>query len=236
MLDFKPVLDRSSSAPALECFDLAKRYGSASVLSDVGFSLDQGTASWLSGPNGIGKSTLLRCLAGAEPATSGTVLISGFSLEQHPKQAKRRIGFAMDEPFLLSYLTAVEHIHFWVGLRGGGNRDVLRGLGMLQRLSLRSVQDRQVRNYSRGQRQQLGFVGALFSSPDLLLLDEPGTATDADNVGVYREFLCGYLASGGAALFTSHDSGLVQKWATQEVNLAELLNRESIPRVRALKC
>ncbi|MGL5828382.1 MAG: ABC transporter ATP-binding protein, partial [Angustibacter sp.] len=191
------------------------------------FALKRGTATWLSGPNGIGKSTLLRCLAGAEPLNSGTVKIGGFSLEQQPKQAKRRIGLALDEPFLLPYLTAVEHIHFWVGLSGGGSRDVLRGLAMLQELTVQKVQDRQIRNYSRGQRQQLGLVGAMLSSPEVLLLDEPGTATDAENKLVYRDFLSAYLLSGGAALFTSHDPELVRSWATDEFNLAEALTRQT---------
>jgi ABC-type multidrug transport system ATPase subunit len=94
----------------------------------------------------------------------------------------------------------------------------------MDRLSLRLARDRQVRSYSRGMRQQLGFVGALMSSPDVVLLDEPGTAIDPENTVVCQEIIAEYQSSGGAVLFTSHTPALVQSWAATELSLAGLLH------------
>jgi ABC-2 type transport system ATP-binding protein len=211
-----PVVEPAASGMALECRSVAKRYGSHSVLHETCLGVEQGASVWLRGPNGVGKSTLLKCIAGAETITAGDILIADHSILDKPVTAKAKVGFAADDPFLYPYLTASEHLELWASLRGLRERHVALGKSLLDLVSVGRSRERQTRTYSRGMRQQLGFVGAIFFAPALLILDEPMTATDVENTQICLDLLRSYRRAGGTVLFTTHSPSLGEELKTRE--------------------
>jgi ABC-2 type transport system ATP-binding protein len=190
------------------------------VLHGFDLAVSAGTAVCLRGQNGAGKSTLLRCVVGLEPVDGGDVVVSGKSVVREPVASKRRLGYAADEPHLYPYLTGGEHLRLWASLRGESEQALRRGATVASTMALRSVMDRQVRTYSRGMRQQLAFLGAVFHDPALIVLDEPFTATDDESTEAAVAYLVGRLAEGRAVLFSTHDPALGQALATTEVRLS----------------
>ncbi len=218
-IDFTPATPRVDQHPALNCTDLRKSFGTHTVFSGITFSLNPGSSTWLSGPNGAGKTTLLASISGGCELDSGEVAIGGYCLATQAVSAKTRLGYAADEPYLYPFLSALEHIQLWAGLRRCGSLEVNRAHELMASLSLASVKTDQVRTYSRGLRQQLGFVGAIFHSPQLLLLDEPGTALDPANAQVCWDYLRQYRSSGGALLFTSHSAEVVLALSGEQLQI-----------------
>lgn len=174
--------------------DLALSRGGVPLLEGVGFSLEPGAALTISGPNGTGKTTLLRALAGLAPITSGTV-------EVDP-----------DDLLLLGHLDAVkpaltvtENLSFWAGLFGGP-ADVTPALEALDlaRLALRPAG-----TLSAGQKRRLGLARLAVIRRALWLLDEPTVSLDAASVACFGDLVRAHLATGGAAIIATHiDLGL----------------------------
>lgn len=212
-------MNRNQPIEALQCLAVTKRYGQLGVLHHFDLTVGAGSAVCLQGPNGAGKSTLMRCCVGIEPVDNGDILVAGQSIVRRPVEAKRLLGYAADEPYLYPYLTAVEHLRLWTSLRGGLESWVERGVAIAGEMALGPVLDRQVRTYSRGMRQQLGFLGAVFHDPDLVVLDEPFTATDADSTAAALDYLGGMLGQGRAILFSTHDLTLAGPLAARRIRL-----------------
>jgi ABC-type multidrug transport system ATPase subunit len=227
MLNFSPTFRRSASAhtAALAARQLAKRYGRRTVFARLDLTLSPGSATWLTGPSGIGKTTLLRCLAGAERFDSGTVEVAGYSLLERPLSGRHRIGYAPAQLHLLPYLSPIEHLHLWAGLSASEAEDVLRGARMIDDLAFYDQRHERVRTLPPDARQQLSLVGALQNSPDLLLVDVPDDAMAPADALPCRGYLESYRLSGGAILFTSGLPGLVDQLATDELDLGAHVER-----------
>jgi ABC-2 type transport system ATP-binding protein len=220
-------MDNAGDTAVLTCLAVTKRYGQLTVLQGFDLKIAAGTAVCLRGANGAGKSTLIRCVVGLEPADGGDVLVDGQSVLHEPIAAKQRLGYAADEPHLYPYLTATEHLRLWAALRGETDQAVNRGTEIAATMALRPVLDRQVRTYSRGMRQQLAFVGAVFHDPPLIVLDEPFTATDDDSTAAAITYLKQRQCAGRAVLFSTHNPTLRDSLATTTVRLGSVAGQPS---------
>ncbi|MCE2748471.1 MAG: heme ABC exporter ATP-binding protein CcmA [Rhodobacter sp.] len=173
--------------------DLACARGGVTVLAGVSLTLPAGRALVLRGPNGIGKTTLLRTVAGLQPAVSGRVLAAPESLT-----------YAAHADGLKAALTTRENLAFWAAIHGQDGVD-----DALTALNLTALQDRPAQHLSAGQKRRLGLARLLVTGRPVWLLDEPTVSLDAASVALFAEVLCGHLAKGGAALIATHvDLGL----------------------------
>lgn len=158
---------------------LERRFGSRVVLSGIDLSLRSGDRVALRGPNGSGKTTILRCIAGTVTPSNGHVLVGG-----HPsgsQEARRAIGVSLsqDRSFYLR-LSGRENLLFFAGVRGFQRpqaRSLVRELE--DELLLHPILDQRVDRCSTGMIQQLSFARALLGAPLILLLDEPTRSLDA---------------------------------------------------------
>jgi heme exporter protein A len=175
--------------------DLACARGGVTVLEGVGFTLRGGMALVLRGPNGIGKTTLLRTVAGLQPAVGGTISLPPESL-----------AYAGHADGLKAVLTVAENLEFWAAVHGAG------GVGAaLAAMNLGDLRDRPARNLSAGQKRRLGLARLLVTGRPIWLLDEPTVSLDAASVALFAGVLRGHLAGGGAALIATHiDLGLAE--------------------------
>lgn len=173
--------------------DLAVSRGGIAILDRVGFGLRAGDALILRGPNGIGKTTLLRTIAGLQPPLAGR-------MDLPPEGA----AYAGHADGLKATLTVTENLTFWARIYG--QSDIAPALAAME---LEALAERPAQNLSAGQKRRLGLARLLVTGRRLWLLDEPTVSLDAASVGLFARAVRGHLASGGAALMASHiDLGL----------------------------
>lgn len=167
--------------------------GGLPILDGVSFRLEAGQALILRGPNGIGKTTLLRTLAGLQPALSGEVLAD-----------EDAIAYGAHSDGVKSVLTVAENLTFWSAVYGGGAIDPA-----LEAFDLRALADRQAQNLSAGQRRRLGLARLLVTGRPIWALDEPTVSLDTGSVELFRSAVRAHLLAGGAAILATHiDLGL----------------------------
>jgi heme exporter protein A len=187
---------------------LSRRFGDARVLDRLDLDVGRGEFLLLTGPNGSGKTTLLRLVAGLLAPTGG-------SLEVAVERAQ--IGFLGHEPLVYSELTPLENLDLFGRLYRIPERRERIG-ALLERFGLWSVRNRRVSTFSRGMQQRLGLCRALLHDPDLVILDEPFNALDAQGVDLLERELAGL--AGRTVLVATHDPERVEPLATSRLAFA----------------
>jgi ABC-type multidrug transport system ATPase subunit len=187
---------------------LQKRYGRKRVLRGVDLAVGRDELLLVTGANGSGKTTLLRVCA-------GLALPSGGTLEVEVERA--RLGYLGHEPLVYRELTALENLDLYGRLYRVPERRERIGM-LLERFGLWEARGERVGSYSRGMTQRLALCRVLLHDPDLLILDEPYTALDADGAGLLDRELAG-LVEGRALLVSTHDPARVEPLATGRLAL-----------------
>ncbi len=168
--------------------DLSVSRGGIAVLSGVSFDVGAGQALILRGPNGVGKTTLLRTIAGLQPALAGQVTPG-------PDQ----VSYAGHADAVKAALTVAENLAFWASIYGAACIDEA-----LSDMALHSLRDRPAQSLSAGQKRRLGLARLLLSDRPVWALDEPTVSLDTDMVQLFARLLARHLGRGGAALLATH--------------------------------
>jgi ABC-2 type transport system ATP-binding protein len=184
----------------IEVTGLRKRFGAATALNGMTFTVRPGQVTGFVGPNGAGKSTTMRIILGLDAADAGTAVIGG-----QPYAALRRplqhVGALLDAAALQPSRSARNHL-LWLahsqGLKATRVDEVLELAG------LAAVKRRKAGGYSLGMRQRLGIAAALLGDPPVLMMDEPFNGMDPEGIAWMRGFLRGLAAEGRAVLVSSH--------------------------------
>ncbi len=172
----------------LSVANLAVSRAGLPVLEGLDFSLDAGCAIVLRGPNGIGKTTLLRTLAGLQPALAGSVSVR-----------PETMAYAGHSDGVKSTLTVTENLKFWACVHATGQIDAA-----LAQMNLRQLANRAAMSLSAGQKRRLGLARLLVTGRPIWVLDEPGVSLDAASVARFARAVRAHLATGGAALIATH--------------------------------
>jgi len=207
---------------------LSRRYGPITALEDASLEVAPGEIVGLLGANGAGKSTLLRTAAGLQPPDAGLVTIDGIELWTHPTDAKRRLGYAAEEPSFYEELSADEYLDFVAAVRGldpGAAR--ARAHALLGELGLVGRTDEPVHQFSHGMRKKLSFIAAVLHRPPVLLCDEALEGFDAAGALAAKAELRALASSGVAVLFSSHVTETIERLCDRAV----MLHRGRIVRV-----
>jgi heme ABC exporter ATP-binding subunit CcmA len=190
---------------ALELEGIEKRFGGRRVLKGVGLSASGGSVVAVVGPNGTGKSTLLKVVAGLLRPTRGEIrlTVKGRDLSE-PGLRRRSVGYVAPDVSLYPELSGRENLAFFARVRG-----VEKSQEIEAALSLVGLADRggePVSVYSSGMRQRLRLALATLFTPPLLLLDEPGLALDAGGVAMLETLIADCKRAGGLVLLATNDA------------------------------
>ncbi|MDE2358213.1 MAG: cytochrome c biogenesis heme-transporting ATPase CcmA [Betaproteobacteria bacterium] len=193
------------SSPLLEARSLAARRGYATLFQGVSFALVAGGALAVSGPNGCGKTTLLRMLAGLAAPAEGEILLGGTRVHPFDPRLRDAVAFNGHLPALKDELTAIENLAAWTTLEN--ERADLQGIDRaLDRVALGKRSRIPARALSQGQRRRIGLARLALSPRRLWILDEPLTALDGDGVDVLEALLAAQLDGGGIVVAASHQA------------------------------
>ena len=168
--------------------NLACARGGLPVLSGVSFALAPGQVLILQGPNGIGKTTLLRTIAGLQPPQSGQI-------EAPPDS----IAYAAHADGIKATLTVQENLAFWAAIFG--LKDTAAAMVAMQ---LTALQSRPAATLSAGQKRRLGLARLMVTGRPIWLLDEPTVSLDTASTALFTSMIAAHLGQGGSALIASH--------------------------------
>ena len=170
--------------------NLSKFYGAQKAVDNISFEVKPGEILGFLGPNGAGKSTTMKIATGYLPASSGTVLVDGLDVATHPLEVKKRIGYLPEHNPLYLDLFVHEYLIFvgkLYGLNGSPLRDqVKRMIGLC---GLEREQNKKIEALSKGYRQRVGLAQALIHEPKVLILDEPTTGLDPNQIIEIRKMI-----------------------------------------------
>jgi ABC-2 type transport system ATP-binding protein len=169
---------------------LSKRYGEVRAVDDVSFGIKKGEVVGLLGPNGAGKTTTMKILTCYMPPTSGTVTLDGLDVVDDPLAVRRRIGYLPESVPLYDEMGVYEYLDFVGRVRGipGARRSAVIG-DIAGRCGLKPVIWKGVSELSKGFRQRLGLAQAVLHDPDVVILDEPTTGLDPNQIVEIRRLI-----------------------------------------------
>ncbi len=192
----------------IDLINATKTIGKAVILDDVTLSLESGRIYGLQGPNGSGKTMLMRLIAGLIQPTSGDVLIDskrlGTDMDFPPS-----IGMLIENPAFLPNYTGLKNLELLASLKDEISIDRIRET--LTRVGLDPDDKRRVRKYSLGMKQRLGVAAAVMEEPELILLDEPTNALDNKGVARIRDILREERERGALVVMACHDGEILRE-------------------------
>ena len=187
----------------IEVTGLSKRYGNFVAVKDANFSIEKGEVVGFLGPNGAGKSTIMNILTGYLSTTQGKVTVDGFDVMEYPEEAKKRIGYLPEIPPLYVDMKVREYLSFIYDLKKVKFPKKPHIDEVMKLVKIDEVQNRLIKNLSKGYRQRVGFAQALIGNPDVLILDEPTVGLDPKQIIEVRN-LISRLGRNHTIILSSH--------------------------------
>lgn len=184
--------------------NVCKKYGSFVAVDNISFEINDGEIIGLLGPNGAGKSTTMNMLTGFIEPTSGEILINGVNISKKSKKAKSNIGYMPENVPLYKDLTVKEFINYMAELKYVKGKDKKNMVSdIMAKTNLTDVQNKLIKNLSRGYKQRVSMAGALVGSPKILILDEPTVGLDPKQITEIRNLIKS-LAKDHTIIISSH--------------------------------
>ena len=208
----------SASAPLFAARSIHVWRGERHLLRGVSFELTAGQLLQLAGPNGVGKTTLLRAVCGLLPVESGEFLWRGRSTDKLRDEFHAELAYLAHTNALKADLTAHENVHFDLGLRQTMNKASI--VEQLDALAIGRCVDLPARVLSAGQKRRTALSRVLLSKATLWVLDEPTTNLDTSGIALLEQQMIAHLRTGGAILAAAHHGLLVGHSAARTLELA----------------
>jgi ABC-2 type transport system ATP-binding protein len=184
-----PGAIQTSGNRVIEASHLTKDYGRFRAVDDVSFRIEPGEIVGLLGPNGSGKTTIMRMLTGFFAPTSGTCRLGGIDVTVDPREARRRIGYLPERVALYPDMTVKGFLAFIAKVRGVEGRVESAVGDAMEVCGLTSMAGRHIGKLSKGYRQRVGIAQAIIHQPQVLILDEPTVGLDPRQIVEIRALI-----------------------------------------------
>jgi len=169
--------------------NLVKNYGTKFAVDDISFRVSKGEIVGFLGPNGAGKSTTMNILTGYLSSTSGEAKVGGIDILENPDEAKKLIGFLPEQPPLYVDMTVNEYLNFVYDIKGCKLNRAKHLEEVRQVTKIDDVQNRLIKNLSKGYRQRVGIAQALVGNPPVIIFDEPTVGLDPKQIIEIRNLI-----------------------------------------------
>ena len=198
----------------IELINLVKKFGDLVAVNDVTLTVPRGEFFAMLGPNAAGKTTTLKILAGLMKPTSGCARVCGFDMQLQPLEARRRIAYVPDFPFLYDKLTAWEFFRFTGQLfQMDDARIEANAQELVARFHLDEFVNLPLEGLSHGTRQRVAIVSALLHDPEVFVIDEPMVGLDPQHARVVKDVLKERSVKGMTVLVSTHQLSVAEEMA-----------------------
>lgn len=222
----------------IELIHLVKTFGHLVAVNDVTLTIPRGEFFAMLGPNAAGKTTTLKVLAGLMKPTRGAARVCGFDVQEESLEARRRLAFVPDFPFLYEKLTPWEFFRFTGQVFRMAEARIQTGVeALVARFNLGEFVRKPIEGLSHGTRQRVAMVSALLHEPEVLVIDEPMVGLDPHHARVLKDVLKERARAGVTVLVSTHQLSLAEEMADRigimhqgrlvAVGAPETLRRES---------
>lgn len=174
----------------IELKNVTKKYGNFIAIDNISFRVRDGEIVGLLGPNGAGKSTTMNAITGYIEQTNGEIMVNGYDTIKRGKKAKGEIGYMPEGVPLYDELSIKEFVTYMAELRKikrKERKDKVKEI--IQKVGLLEIQNKLIKNLSRGQKQRVSLAGALIGDPKVLILDEPTVGLDPKQITEIRSLI-----------------------------------------------
>ena len=187
----------------IEVKNITKKYGSFIAVDDVSFEVKDNEIVGFLGPNGAGKSTTMNMITGYIEPTKGKIIVNGYDVSKSPIKAKKQIGYMPESVPLYNELTVKEFISYMADLRRVKKNKKEQIQKIMEQTGLIKVQNKLIKNISRGYKQRVSLAGTLIGNPEVLILDEPTVGLDPKQITEIRA-LIKELGKNHTVILSSH--------------------------------
>ncbi len=220
----------------IELSHLTKNFGDLVAVDDLTLKVERGEFFAVLGPNAAGKTTLLRVLAGLLKPTRGTARVAGFDVQTAPLEARRRLAYVPDFPFLYDKLTPLEFLRFTGQIfQMSESRMQTASRELIARFHLEAFVNKPIEGLSHGTRQRVAIVSALLHDPEVLIIDEPMVGLDPQHSRVVKDVLKERTRQGATVFLSTHQLSVAEEMADRigimhQGRLAAVGTREELRR------
>jgi ABC-2 type transport system ATP-binding protein len=198
----------------IELIHLTKKFGELVAVNDLTLTVPRGEFFAVLGPNAAGKTTTLKVLSGLMKPTSGSARVAGFDVQTQPLEARRRIAFVPDFPFLYDKLTPWEFFRFTGQLFQMTDANIeSRGRDLVARFNLEPFAHKPIEELSHGTRQRVAIVSALLHNPEVFVIDEPMVGLDPQHARVVKDILKERSRAGMTVFVSTHQLSVAEEMA-----------------------
>jgi ABC-2 type transport system ATP-binding protein len=198
----------------IEFVNLVKKYGDLTAVDNISLTIPRGEFFAMLGPNAAGKTTTIKMLVGLMKPTSGCVRVCGFDLQSQPVEARRRIAYVPDFPFLYDKLTAWEFFRFTGQLFQMSDAKIeANAKDLILRFHLADYVNRPLESLSHGTRQRVAIVSALLHDPEVFVIDEPMVGLDPQHARVVKDVFKERSLAGVTMLVSTHQLEIAEEMA-----------------------
>ncbi len=198
----------------IELVHLVKKFGSLTAVNDLSIVIHPGEFFALLGPNAAGKTTTIKVVAGLLKPSSGTVKVAGYDIQTEPLEARRRLAYVPDFPFLYDKLTPWEFLRFTGRLfLMEEERIQTAARGLVARFNLEPYLSKPIESLSHGTRQRVAIVSALLHAPEVFVLDEPMVGLDPHHARVLKDILKERSTAGMTIFISTHQLSVAEEMA-----------------------
>ena len=198
----------------IELIHLVKKFGDLVAVNDISLTVRRGEFFAVLGPNAAGKTTTLKMLTGLLKPTSGSALVAGFDIQTQPFEARRRLAYVPDFPFLYEKLTPWEFFRFTGQIFGMDDAHIGRNAReLVARLNLEPFVNKPIEGLSHGTRQRTAIGSALLHDPEVFVIDEPMVGLDPHHARVVKDILKERSLAGMTVFVSTHQLSVAEEMA-----------------------